>query len=475
MSVSTAASPIDVRSIPMDLIVESIHNPRRHFTPSKMAELEASIREVGVLTPLLARENDGMFELAAGHRRFRAAKSAGLPTVPVRVVELSDTQLLEVLTIENLQREDVHPMDESRGYVALMTADAAYSPKVIAAKVGKSESYVYRRLKLINLAPEVRALFERDALTPAHAERLARLDENVQVEALEEPGVLFLGLMSHESEDHSAVNIAPLSALDNFIRRRTAIDPAADDVQHYFPELTGAIEDAAAAGSTLLELSEDYMVRQKLGAGPNDPVPLSRPKWHEVTTKKDHCATTVRGVITHGGPTRVIDVCATKGCPKHFPAPVPVKSAAPGKASGAMKTAKAAPTEESWQEQQRKRNEERAKWETLRAALLVRLLAHLKKLNPQVTVDLVKKVVDAGSIQEDYGVTIDEDNIGLVLALEVVGEVHNMWDIEGFRQRVKPFKFDWRAAEKAIAAETKAAEKPAGAATKKVTKKATRK
>lgn len=473
MSVSTAASPIDVRSIPMDLIVESIHNPRRHFTPSKMAELEASIREVGVLTPLLARQNDGMFELAAGHRRFRAAKSAGLPTVPVRVVELSDTQLLEVLTIENLQREDVHPMDESRGYVALMTADAAYSPKVIAAKVGKSESYIYRRLKLINLSPELRELFERDVLTAAHAERLARLDDHVQVEALQESGVLFEPFLATGDDRHVAEALAPLTALDNFIRRRTTIDTTSPDVQHYFPELAEAVEEATATGSTLLELSEDYMVRQKLGAGANDPIPVPRGKWHEITAKKNRCASVQRGVITHGGPTRVLDVCATKGCPKHFPAPV--KAPATTKGSDGSKATKVAPKEESYQEQQRRRDEERKTWETLHHKLCRRLAAHVETTVTTLTVDLVHQAIgDVKEIEELYGVKLTEKTIPLVLALEAIGTNH--WNVERFRAAVKPFKFDWRAAEKAIAAETKAAAKPsATTTTKKSAKKSTKK
>jgi ParB/RepB/Spo0J family partition protein len=456
MSTPAISSPsLDVRDIPIDLVVESIHNPRRHFTPAKMAELEDSIRSAGmVFTPLIARStDDGTFELAAGHRRLRAAKAVGLASVPVRVVPLSDTQLLEVLTIENLQREDVHPLDEARGYEALMRADRAYTPKAIAAKVGKSESYVYRRLKLLDLNPDLRELFERDAITAAHAERLARLDDHLQAEALDEHGVLFLGFHAAD-EEMDAMNLAPLSALDAFIRRRTAINPASPDVQHYFPQLAEAIEEAATTGATLLELSEDYMVRQKLGAGANDPIPLPAPKWHEVTTKKDRCATTVRGVITHGGPTRVLDVCATKGCPKHFPAPV--KAEASTRSAGTKSSP--APKEDSWQEQQRKRQEERQVWEAKRDALCVRLVEHLKASNLQVTVELVKRLVDVRSIQEDYGVTIGADNLGLVLALEVIGEIDNQWDAETFRQNVKPFNFDWRAAEKAIAAEAKAKE-----------------
>jgi len=466
MSTQTVHAPtLDVRDIPIHLVVESIHNPRRHFTPSKMSELEDSIRSVGILTPLITRPtDDGTFELAAGHRRLRAAAAVGLPSVPVRVVSMTDTQLLEVLTIENLQREDVHPLDEARGYEALMRADKAYTAKAIAAKVGKSESYVYRRLKLLDLNPDLRELFERDAITAAHAERLARLDDHLQDEALHEHGVLFLGLMSDDSGDHDGINLAPLSALEAFIRRRTAINPASPDVQHYFPEITEAVEEASASGATLLELSADYMVRQKLGVGANDPIPLPTSKWHEVTSKKDHCANTVRGVITHGAPTRVLDVCATKGCPKHFPAPVKVEPST--KTAGAKSSAKS--SEDTWQEQQRKQREEREQWEALKKALYPRVLAHVEAMKPTLTVELVRSAMgDVSDIEEMYGVTLTAQNIPVILTLEAIGDRH--WSKENFRSAVKKVNFNWRAAEKAIAAEAKA-KAPAPAKTSKTTK-----
>jgi ParB/RepB/Spo0J family partition protein len=460
MSTAVPNPALTVRLIPIAQICESIHNPRRHFTPAKLAELEASIREVGVLTPLLARmAGDGMFELAAGHRRYRAAKSAGLTEVPVRVVALTDTQLLEVLTIENLQREDVHPLDEARGYEALMRADGAYTPKAIAAKVGKSESYVYRRLKLLNLNPDLRALFERDAITAAHAERLARLDDHLQTEALEDPGVLFLGALQVDDEELDAMNLAPVSRLDEFIRRRTAIDPESPDVQHYFPQLAEAIEEAASEGATLLELSEDYFVRQKLGVGANDPAPLAAPKWHEVTSKKDRCTNTVRGVITHGGPTRVLDVCATKGCPKHFPIAQKI-APKPAASKGAAVT-----QEPSWQVEQRKREEEQQRWEDLRDKLYPRVLAHVEALSPELTVELIRAAINADDVEETYGVKLTAKNIPLILSLSVIGSSH--WNKERFRTAVKFVNFDWRAAEKAIAQEAKAAAKPAAKKTAK--------
>ena len=170
---------------------ESKTNPRRHF--SGLEELTGSVKQHGVLTPLLVRplDNEGSdlprFEIVAGARRYRAAKAAGLGSVPVRVLELDDAQALEFQVIENLQREDVHPLDEALGYQALLKA-GKYEIAGIAAKVNKSESYVYQRLKLTALIPEAQKAFFDGEITAGHAILIARLQPKDQQEALKEVG-----------------------------------------------------------------------------------------------------------------------------------------------------------------------------------------------------------------------------------------------------------------------------------------------
>jgi len=99
--------------VPLADLHESKRNPRKHFNAEALAELAASIAAKGVLTPLLVRPNAAGYEIAAGHRRYRAAKAAGVDQVPAIVREMTDTEFLEILTIENLQREDVHPLEEA--------------------------------------------------------------------------------------------------------------------------------------------------------------------------------------------------------------------------------------------------------------------------------------------------------------------------------------------------------------------------
>lgn len=302
----------EFRLVPLEQLHESPLNPRRHWSEASLQELTESIRQVGVLTPLLVRPNADGFEIAAGHRRYRAAIAAGVAAVPARIVPMDDAAFLEILTIENLQREDVHPLDEAVGYRQLMDRDRAYTPEAIAAKVGKSTSYVYQRLKLLALIPEARQAFERDEITAAHAVRLARLPATQQGPAL---GECFYPLFGREL-DRLGSEPAPVSKLDSWINAHVRVDLAAEDTRQYFPELAPEIDAARDAG-TLLELSESFMPGAQLGT--KDHGAIGRARWTEIHAKRDRCKHVQKGVVVHGGPMRILEVCATTGCPKHFP------------------------------------------------------------------------------------------------------------------------------------------------------------
>ena len=136
MNTNTAT---EYRNLPLAVLTESATNPRRIFEDSALKELAESIRSQGVLSPLLVRPlTDQSFEIVAGARRYRAAQMAEAPTVPVRIVNLTDAEALEAQLIENLQRRDVHPLEEAQGFKALLNLeDPKYSIEQIAAKVGK--------------------------------------------------------------------------------------------------------------------------------------------------------------------------------------------------------------------------------------------------------------------------------------------------------------------------------------------------
>jgi ParB/RepB/Spo0J family partition protein len=153
---------------------ESATNPRRTFEDGALGELAESIRVHGILQPLLIRPTDSGLELVAGARRLRAAKLVGMRTVPVIVQELDDRAALEVQYLENLQREDLHPLEEANGYAQLHDGHG-YSIEQLAAKLGKSKSYVYGRLQLSKLPQKAQKLFLDGKLDASTALLLARI------------------------------------------------------------------------------------------------------------------------------------------------------------------------------------------------------------------------------------------------------------------------------------------------------------
>ncbi|MBL8752245.1 MAG: ParB/RepB/Spo0J family partition protein [Planctomycetes bacterium] len=167
-------------SIPLATIRESATNPRKSFDPAQLAELTASVRQFGVLQPILVRPVADLpggltgYELIAGARRLRAAAAAGLDTIPAIVRDLDDRATLEVQVIENLQRQDLGILEEARGF-DLLHREHGYDVAELAAKVGKSTSYVYGRMQLVRLPQEAQQLIDAGRLTAAHALLLARI------------------------------------------------------------------------------------------------------------------------------------------------------------------------------------------------------------------------------------------------------------------------------------------------------------
>jgi ParB/RepB/Spo0J family partition protein len=173
----TAVPAGEFCDLPLSSLRESKTNPRRTFDKKALEELAQSIREKGVLMPILVRSLKGKafeFEVVAGARRFRAAELAGQASIPARVVDLTDVQVLEVQVIENLQRQDVHPLEEAEGYEALHKKHG-YSIDDLGGKVGKSKAYIYARLKYLALGPAGRKAFLAGELSPSTALLVARI------------------------------------------------------------------------------------------------------------------------------------------------------------------------------------------------------------------------------------------------------------------------------------------------------------
>ena len=166
-----------VRVLPVDRIEPNPQNPRLAFNAETLEELASSIREHGVLQPVLVRPlDDGRFQLIAGERRWRASKLAAQPTIPALVEEIDDDTALEIALIENLQREDISPLDEAAMYDR-MIRDHGYSIRKLAEKLGKDKGYLENRLRLADAPPEVRELVSLRKDTLSHAYELMKVDD----------------------------------------------------------------------------------------------------------------------------------------------------------------------------------------------------------------------------------------------------------------------------------------------------------
>jgi ParB family chromosome partitioning protein len=176
----------EYRNLPLESLVESPTNPRRTFDEPSLNELAASIQSQGVLSPLLVRPKaPHTYEIVAGARRYRAAQLAGVDSIPVRIVELTDAQAIETSIVENLQRRDVHPLEEASGFSALLRLEEPkYSIEQIAAKCAKSAGYVLTRIRLTELVSAVTEAFLKDEIGTGHALLLAKLQPAQQEQAL---------------------------------------------------------------------------------------------------------------------------------------------------------------------------------------------------------------------------------------------------------------------------------------------------
>ena len=168
---------IGVRHVPIDRIEPNPENPRLLFEESALEELAASIREHGVLQPILVRPTGrDQYQLVAGERRWRAARLAGLLTIPALVEELDDDAALEIAVIENLQREDLSPLEEANMYEKMVT-EHGYSIRKLAQKLGKDKGYLENRLRLADAPEEIRALVSVRKDTLSHAYELMKVQD----------------------------------------------------------------------------------------------------------------------------------------------------------------------------------------------------------------------------------------------------------------------------------------------------------
>jgi ParB family chromosome partitioning protein len=239
-----------LRQIPIEFLHANPNNPRKIFKDEELDDLSRSIREKGLLQPIVARSrSDGQsYEIVAGERRWRAAQRAGVHDVPVIVRELSDGEALEVALIENIQRADLNALEEARAYAQLME-QFQYTQQQLADSVGKSRSHIANTLRLLTLPPEVRRHIEEGALTAGHARSLIAVDKPAELAAQ----IIKLGLSVRDAEKLSRSTTE--EAVGPRKNGATRSDPDTRAVEQSLLEATGLkvkIEDDGKGSGRLI-------------------------------------------------------------------------------------------------------------------------------------------------------------------------------------------------------------------------------
>lgn len=183
--IPTGINSHEVHYVKISEIIPNPFQPRKTFNEEALQDLAASIKEFGVIQPLLVRKSKEGFELIAGERRLRASKLAELTEVPVIVKDLADKEMAELAMIENLQREDLHYLEEAEGFQQLI-ANFGFTQEELARRMGKRQSTIANKLRLLKLSDEVRLILVEDHLTERHARALLKLeDTKLQLEILD--------------------------------------------------------------------------------------------------------------------------------------------------------------------------------------------------------------------------------------------------------------------------------------------------
>ncbi len=306
----------EFRQLATDVIHESPTNPRRSFSETTLDELTASVRRHGVLQPILVRPNGEGFVLIAGARRLRAAKLAGCETVPARVLDLDDAAADEATIIENLHRENIHPLDEGVSYQRLVSTGRTIED--IAAALGKSKGYVYQRISLTRLVPKVQDLLARDVLPLIYALKIAVVPAEQQEEALAQ---CFRPLFRDEEARRD--QLEPLAQLAAWVEKTVRLNPRSEDTQVLLPALAEQVVSAEQErDASVLALSTLHFHTDKA-----DPKPILAKSW-KPADGKHRCEHARPGVIVLGdGQGTFLQVCiAKKECGKHWGRPKPAAS-----------------------------------------------------------------------------------------------------------------------------------------------------
>ncbi len=355
------AIPNEYRSVPIGILVESATNPRKRFDQKNLEELAASMKIQGILAPLLVRElEESKYEVIAGARRLRAAKLAELENLPVRVVKLTDAEAVEAQVTENLQREDIHPLEEALGFKSLLElGEPVYTVASVASRCAKSEAYVYGRIRLADLIPPVAEAFLKDQITIGHALLIAKLPASQQQEAF---SAAFRGLWTSEGNSQVLIPVRELAAwIESNILLQLASAPFDKQDEALVPEAGSCVNCPKRTGFNKLLFPDvrkdsctspdcfrakiDASVKKTLETKPQliqisaawnsrEGAPLGRNQYVELEVKKQKangattklpanqkpCEKMAEAIVMDGGKRgHLVKVCADPTCRVHHP------------------------------------------------------------------------------------------------------------------------------------------------------------
>jgi ParB family chromosome partitioning protein len=196
--IDSAISEGNIRYIDVDDIIPNRFQPRKSFDEETIGELARSIRDNGLLQPVVVRRKDDGFELIVGERRVKAAKKAGLKEIPALVKDLSEGKLLELALIENVQREDLNPIEEATAYRMILERDMV-TQEELAGRLGKSRSYIANMVRILDLPPDIRENVSRGTISVGQAKVILSLDTEAERQALAKK-ILTEGLTVRQTE-----------------------------------------------------------------------------------------------------------------------------------------------------------------------------------------------------------------------------------------------------------------------------------
>lgn len=481
----------NVQMIPLDDIVESPLNPRQQYDQAALDQLADSLNATGQITPVVVRPIKGArgsFELAAGHRRLRAAKIAGIAELMATVREMDDDTFLEVMTVEQLQHADFTPLEEASSYANLLRIHGNDVGRV-AARVQKERRYVADRLRLLRLTDEAKGLLSAGRITVEHAVLLAGLTAEQQERTIAD------GLFVHDrglfDEADGAVDVThdwhagkkPVSVpeLRQWINANVLLDLAAEVSADLFPETVEAVNAAEEARRKHVFITHLRNLPPAAKGGPRIMKPGS---WKDAGRKP--CEYTLLGTVLIG-PQRgaSFHVCtATKKCETHWKDEIKASErqvSKPGSGRGSAENDRWAKEEEKREAERKKAEAERARWEKHAPVIVEAVALKVAALKLTGATAVVKELLENLRCPEQFEKILDkhapvgakstaEDILRHVALARELEDLWGGWQIQNNLPSIaKRYGIDAKAM---IAAAEKAEAKPsASAAAKKPAKK----